>query len=176
VVRFLPSLLKRCWRSWYRVCLPSRRPRVRVPYSALNAGVTKVGLGEGSYPSARRFDSCHRHSWARGAEGAQPFHTRKVVGSNPTVPTQADMAQQAAHILGKDEVVGSSPTVGSRGGRRFESCQPGHAACSSVVRAPRQARVVFNGSTLGFHPIGTGSIPVTRSQADEAQPDAAAAL
>ena len=34
-------------------------------------------------------------------------------GSNPPPPTVADLAQQVEHILGKNEVIGSSPIVGS---------------------------------------------------------------
>jgi hypothetical protein len=34
-------------------------------------------------------------------------------GSNPPPPTQAHIAQSVEHILGKNEVIGSSPIVGS---------------------------------------------------------------
>lgn len=70
-----------------------------------------------SHTRRRRFESFIGHSVVLAFVAQmeeQATLNREVQGSIPCEGTQADMAQLAAHILGKDEVVGSSPTVGSQ--------------------------------------------------------------
>ena len=49
--------------------------------------------------------------WPNGA-GCKPAGVA-YGGSNPSLPTCAHVAQREEHILGKDEVTGSSPVMGS---------------------------------------------------------------
>ena len=53
---------------------------------------------------------------ARGVEQsvARRAHNPKVIGSSPIPATNADVAQSAERILGKDKVTGSIPVISSR--------------------------------------------------------------
>ena len=46
---------------------------------------------------------------------ARRAHNPKVVGSSPSPATNADVAQSAERILGKDKVTGSIPVISSGG-------------------------------------------------------------
>lgn len=83
-VRFSGAPLRRRSSVGQSATLPRWKSWVRLPSSAC-ASVTKVGLEAGSYPAARRFDSCRGYF--------------------------ADVAQLAAHSPGTGEVLGSSPSI-----------------------------------------------------------------
>jgi hypothetical protein len=67
-----------------------------------------------------------------------------VAGSNPvsrSMTTEAHVAQSAERVLGKDEVSGSIPDMGSRSGGRATAANDGRSSDHETCRGLRHAAI-----------------------------------